>query len=246
MIRELLQKDFTGFYNKNPENSVPSNSVNVFYNSFKDNTFELADSKGGGIAKYSNPNEWSISTINFENFIADLPLRVRNAITSDICDFIVYSDNNQHFLLNELTNTKPEYTLPYKNTKGQQDGKETKAVNQMSQTLNYLLAVVSINQFIQGFSTRKCCFFNKQPYTPMQTVEDKLINAVSAFNRIATNFGVRLKRPEIDSLEFEFWSFSGNQTCLLEDKSSSLKSIAVQLTGLSAKELNALTEILKS
>jgi hypothetical protein len=106
--------------------------------------------------------------------------------------------------------------LPYENYSGKQKGKETKAANQLLQTLNYLLGVISINKFIQPFQSKKCCFFNKQPYTPQQTVDDKLINAVSAFNRMDTTSGVHLKRPEIESLGFEFWSFSGAQRYLLK------------------------------
>jgi hypothetical protein len=216
MIKELLKKDFVSLYNKNQENPISENSINIHYRPFNDNEFELADNKGGGVARYVNPNNWNISTINFEKFIEDLPPRVKNSILSDICDFIVYSDNNQHFLLNELTNTKPQYVLPYKNYSGKQEGKETKAANQMLRTLNYLLGVISINKFIQKFHSKRCCFFNKQPYTPNQTVEDKLINAISAFNRMNITFGVYLKRPEIESLGFEFWSFSGTQTYLLK------------------------------
>jgi hypothetical protein len=223
MIRELLQKDFVSFYNKNPANPVLETSVNVFYSSSNDIDFEIIDAKGGGIAKYSNPNKLHISDINYEDFIDNLPPRVKNSFKSnDICDFIVYSDTNKHFLLNELTNTNSKYVLPYENYNGKQEGKETKAANQMLQTLNYLLAVVSINQFIQKFHSKKCCFFNKQPDTPNQTEKDKLLNAVSAFNRIVTNFGVRLNRPEIELSGFEFWSFSGNQKYLLTDEFSKM------------------------
>ena len=245
MMRNLLEKDFVNFYNKNPENPIAENSVNILYNSFNGNEFELIDANGGGVAKYLNPSNYCVLAIEFENFVRNLPPRVRNSINSDVCDYIVYSDNIQHFLLNELTNTEPEYVFPYENTKGQQEGKETKAVNQMLKTLNYLLAVVSIKQFIQKFSLKKCCFFNKQHYNPNQTNEEKLINAVPAFNRTPMNYGVHLIRPEIESLGFEFWSFSGNQTYLLEGKASKIENIADQLIKLLTKELKELTEELK-
>jgi len=212
MMNGLLKKDFVNFYNKNPENPISENSVKLICNSFNNNDFELTDVNGGGVAKYSNPSNYCVLAIEFENFAKNLPPRVRNSINSDVCDYIVYSDNIQHFLLNELTNTEPEYVLPYKNTKGQQTGKETKAANQMLTTLNYLLKVDSIRLFIEEFKVKKCCFFNTQPYIPKQINEEKLINAVSTFNRTPASFGVPLKKPEINSLGFEFWSFSGNQT----------------------------------
>jgi len=116
------------------------------------------------------------------------------------CDLIVYTSDNQYFLLNELTETNKG--------KGK---KEAKAISQMLSVLQIIFAVPVISQFIQQHFIKQCCFFNKKAQSP------KHINATDAFNRLLafSAYGFRMKNSDIESFGFELWEFSGNQTYLL-------------------------------
>jgi hypothetical protein len=232
-MKSLLEKDFVYHYNKNKEKSVVAN---VTIQTTTDGDFELKDDDiliyppGKGIAKYKNSKYINISVINYENYVKSLPDRVKNAVAvgKDICDLIVYSQ--QHFLLNELTDTKSCYI----------GVKRIKAQSQLLQTLQILLKIPSIRNFANTHAIKQCCFFSKQENPEFQEIEAEAINT---FNRQNTySHGFKSNNSDIEALGFEFWEFYSNQTYLLS--STNLESIAKQLTNLSPKKLKKLTEII--
>ena len=211
-MKDLLKEEFISHYNRNPD--LPC-EVTIVHQTTEETHFEYEDKKGGGCAKYDNPHRLFVHIVDYEGFFTSLPPRIKNTIKSigtEICDLIVYSDNNQYFLLNELTNTRPEFITPFTNLKGQQEGKESKARKQLRQSLEYLIRVPAIEKFIQQFSTKHCCFFSNYPYSPQQTDTNRKINAIEAFNPFLLKNGSYLEDKNIEHFGFEFWTFSGNQT----------------------------------
>ncbi|MDR3246085.1 MAG: hypothetical protein LBT50_06585 [Prevotellaceae bacterium] len=221
-MKNLLEKDFINYYNRHPESPVSKSEINVILCSTEDREFELKDTKGEGCAKYVNPNKLRINIINYEEFIKPLPPRIKNTndIGKDICDFIVYSENSQFFLLNELTNTAPEFIYEYQNLKGKQEGKLAKAQRQLKHSLESIIKVPKIYDYIRQFTTKQCCFFNSYSFVLLD------INAEQAFNQldeIDSSKPSKLPNPEIEAFGFDFLIYSASQTYLL---SSSVKTIA--------------------
>lgn len=256
-MKDLLENDFIKHYNQHSELPVPQNKINIIFKSINDISFEIKDktekkdSDGNDIdavAIYSNPNRFQINTINYEKFVQDLPQRMKikeDGKRNDICDYIVYSENNKYFLLNELTDTNPKYIQEHTNTKGKQEGKLKKAQRQLLRSLELLNDVPSIHRYMQQFEMKQCCFFNSYT-TPQPDVDN--INAEQAFNsfdEIEALEPSKLLVSEIDALGFEFWVLSGKQTYLLEDKPTRIKAIADQLTKFSTKDINELIKILQ-
>jgi hypothetical protein len=150
-METLLNLDFINHYNRHGNLPVPGNAVSK---STQETYFELTDddvmiySQGQGVAKYDNPTQKTIFVINYERFVTPLPPRVKNSIGKGMCDLIVYTDDEEYFLLNELTDTIPEYVVPHDNINGRQPGKRVKAQSQLLQSLKDLMAVSNISQFI--------------------------------------------------------------------------------------------------
>jgi hypothetical protein len=221
-MKNLLEHDFVSHYGL-----AASVVVNVV--STTDTDFELIDDKklvcpsGQGTAKYNNPSRKEVNVINYENFINSLPNRFQNR--RERCDLIVYTSDSSHFILNELTETQSQYASK----------KKDKAISQLKQTLEVISAVPEINSFIKKCTTKHCCFFNKPPTSP------KDINATDAFNRLSliSKNGINTPNPDIEAFGFEFWEFCDDQTYLLKDESSKVKTISEQLVKLSTKDLKA-------
>ena len=85
------------------------------------------------------------------------------------------------------------------------------AKKQLIQSLNALVAVQSIQRYINSKNQKRCCYFNKQSSAPA------LINAVLAFNRLANTIpdGFRMTNRDIEALNFEFWEYTGDQTLVM-------------------------------
>ncbi|MDR2650695.1 MAG: hypothetical protein LBC68_00040 [Prevotellaceae bacterium] len=196
-MKNLLEHNFISHYGL-----TASVAVNVV--SRTNANFDLKDDdvmvypSGKGIAKYSNPNCKEVNVINYETFFKGLQQSFQQ--NKENCDLLVYTSDRQYFLLNELTNTNKQKGKKYK-----------KSVSQMLQTLQIISDVPEISQFIQLYSTRQCCFFNKKAQAP------KHIKATDAFSRLATlsENGYKMSNPDIETFDFELWEFSGNQTFFL-------------------------------
>jgi hypothetical protein len=199
MMEDLLKIKFTAHY-KLPVPTVNEISVitNAIYFEIEDsNGINLHPEIGTGTAKYENPNNKEVKVIQYELFFKSLPQSFQNG--KENCDLIVYTSDNQHFLLNELTNTNKG--------KGR---KRTKAISQMLQTLQDISQVPEINSFLQHYNIKHCCYFNKKIQAPQS------IRATNTFRRqsFVLSHGSKMSNPDIESYNFELWEFSGNQTYL--------------------------------
>lgn len=192
----LLKNDFTVF------NTLPVSTTNI-RNDISLTYFEIEDVNrvvdirvipGSGTAKYSNPNGENVVIIDYDGFLTSLPHAFQQG--KKRCDLIVYTLNDSHFILNELKTGNPN------------SGTLTKATVQMFSSLKEIIRVPTIAAFINNFTTKKCCYSNKQPAIPSVT-----ISATLAFNRvnsIVTN-GLKLSHPQIEALGFELFEYTGNQ-----------------------------------
>ena len=134
-----------------------------------------------------------------------MPTKFRSG--KEKCDLIVYDNDNKYFLLNELTNSHPKYVEPYSNDKGNKPGKRQKAIDQLLSSLTLVKNVPEILDFINLYTNKQCCFFNKQAHAPVT------ISATVAFNRIntITTTGLQMVNETFAQFDFELWEFSGDQ-----------------------------------
>lgn len=204
-METLLRNDFTVHYSLPVSTAVNSANTTATYFELKDDNTLIYTIIGQGVAKYQNISTRNISVINFESFINSLPRAFING--KEKCDLIVHDNNNEYFLLNELTDTLPQYVVPFVNARGSQPGKRQKAISQLLSSLTLIMGVPSITAFVNTHSFRHCCFFNKQAIAPPTII------ATTAFNRLSTitTGGFRMSSPAIEALGFEFWEYSGNQ-----------------------------------
>ncbi|MCW3105954.1 MAG: hypothetical protein JWQ09_460 [Segetibacter sp.] len=205
-METLLKNDFTAHYGlpTSAVNNISAQTTSVYFE-LKDDTTMIYTNQGQGIAKYNNGPSYNINVINYETFLKSLsPVFLQHR---ENCDLIVYTDNNQYFLLNELTDTVPQYVGPFVNNRGFQIGKRAKASSQLLKALTDLMSVPTINAFANNYLIKHCCFFNKQSAAP------PTITATIAFNRIntITNTGFRMANAAIESFGFELYEYSGNQ-----------------------------------
>ena len=208
MIMEyLLKNDFTIHY------KLPTSTINDITITTSEDYFELEDDNGNiilhtkvgnGTAKYSNTHQRLMTIINYDKFFTSLSHKFQQG--KKRCDLIVYSDDKKYFLLNELKDGSPR------------DDVKQGAIKQLFKSLQIIISVKSIHEFINEYDIKRCCLFNKQPETEVS----EEINVVTAFNRQdkidSSEISILLPHPDITSLGFEFLAFSGNQTYLLQDK----------------------------
>ena len=238
-MKNLLENDFINHH-------CPTARATVNVVSINDVDFDLDDkaalvcSPGSGVAKYSNPNRREVNVVNYESFINSLPTRFKEKRKK--CDLIVYTSDFSFFLLNELTETNPQYVPDFiQPIDGlRRIGKRNHAISQLKQTLEDISEVSAIDTFIKKHKTKHCCFFNKPQLPPIGSS----ITAPVSFNSLSliTPYGIHTRNSDIESYGFEFWEFSTPQTYLL---SFSVRNIAERLSKLSTKEVKELAEIIK-
>ena len=250
MIKELLTRDFITHYNRIP--SLPFNST-LIWKSTENTEFSLIDDDtiiyslddGRGVARYNNLDSVNVTVINYEKFITPLPPRVKNtgSIGKNICDLIVYTNDNAHFLLNELTDTQTNLLYEHERYGEKVEGKISKARRQLKQSLENIVDVPTIKNYIDNFKIKHCCFFNKQE----NNAPEELIATIAfnSFNTISLT-GNYMSNPDIENLGFEYWEFYGNQTYLIHEDFSKIKKLAKDFAKLSTKEVKDLAEILKA
>ena len=200
IMKNLLERNFTSHYELFANVSVRIvSTINAKFDLKDDAVLVYPD--GTGIAKYCNPNLTEVNVINYEFFFKSLPHSFQK--NKNNCDLIVYTSDNQFFLLNELTKTG----------KSNNSKKRKHAIKQMHHTLQEIIDVAEIKLFIDKFPNRQCCYFNKKTQSPSFK-----INAPTTFGKISeiAPHGFKMSNPDIESLGFELWEFSGNQTYLLD------------------------------
>ncbi|OAV65332.1 hypothetical protein Barb6_02906 [Bacteroidales bacterium Barb6] len=247
MMENLLKNEFTVHY------GLPVSTITDITKNTDELYFEIEDNKDSkntvlhttlhsGEARYFNPERLSITIINYELFFKSLSFSFQK--NKENCDLILYTSDNQYFILNELTDTQPQYVSDFLSAdRNQRRGKRNKAISQLKRTLEVITVVPEIDSFIKQHTTKQCFFFNKQPKECF-----KKINAVSAFNRVSalSSDGFKMSNTDIESYGFELWEFSGAQTYKLKGELSNRQIIAEQLAQLSIKDLKNLAEILQS
>ncbi|HEY9005225.1 MAG TPA: hypothetical protein VIM75_03780 [Ohtaekwangia sp.] len=206
-METLLKNDFTTHHNL-PLSTVTniSATTSVSYFELKDDATLIYTVSNSGIARYSNSLNYTTTVLNYERFINSLPAAFLHG--REKCDLIVYTDQHQYFILNELTDTQSQYIVDFTDRSGNpRIGKRTKAISQLLKTLSDLMNVPTIRSFIEVYTNRHCCFFNKQSTSP------PALTATVAFNRIntLTSNGFKMPNPAIGALGFELYEYSGNQ-----------------------------------
>lgn len=192
----LLKNDFTAY------NALTASTVNIrtdtslTYFEIEDvaRVVQVQGVTGFGTGKYRNPAGNDVAIIDYDGFLTSLPNAFQHG--KKRCDVIVYTLNNSHIVLNELKNRNPHPNVL------------TKATSQLLSTLNEIIRVPTIHAFINNFTSKKCCYSNKQAISP-----SPIVSATSAFNRINTlvTNGLKLSHPQIEALGFELYEYSGNQ-----------------------------------
>jgi hypothetical protein len=182
-MKTLLNNDFTSHYGLPVSSTLISLDTTETYFEIEDDAqkeTQLHTTMGGGMAAYKNPNKQKVVIVNYDKFITGLPHAFQQG--RERCDLIVFTETNpRYFLLNELKDRKPRPKV------------EIKATSQLLVSLTHLMNVPSINAFINNYSIKRCCYFNKKTISPPP------INATSAFNRINTIAlnGIQMSNPDI-------------------------------------------------
>lgn len=197
-MEDLLRTDFTAHYGLPICTTTNITEVTI------EPYFEIEDTeakeimlhiaRGRGMANFSNPSKMQITIANYDKFVTSLPNHFQEG--KKRCDIIVTCNTNKYFVLGELKDSP--------NIKNHR----TKAKKQLVQSLRTLIEVNEILDYINAKSIKRCCYFNKQSKSPA------IINAVTAFNRLANVFpdGFKMTHSDIEALGFEFWEYTGEQT----------------------------------
>ena len=196
-METLLRNDFTVHYGL-PISLITNirKQTDAAYFEIEDDTnreTQLFTSVNNGTALYNNPNRKLFSIINYDKFITSFNANFQKGRKR--CDLIVYTMNDtSHFLLNELKDANPK------------TGRR-KAKSQLVSSLVDIMNVPQIDNFVNKFRIRLCCFFNKRITAPTS------ISATNAFNLIntITQTGFQLSNPTIESFGFTLYEYSGGK-----------------------------------
>jgi hypothetical protein len=206
MMEDLLRFDFTTHY------GLPNCTETNFSLVTSETYFEIDDtdskniviqtSANFGMAKVANPNRRELLIINYDKFVSSLPYSFHEKRKR--CDIIISDNADYVFVLGELKDR--DISNSKKSSRVRKAARE-----QLYQSLVTLLTVPSIQNLVNDVNIRRCCYFNKQSNAP------SLIKAVIAFNRLPNAFldGFQMENPEMESQNFEFWEYTGNQTLQL-------------------------------
>jgi len=196
-METLLRNNFTAHYGL-PVSTTANISIITTAQYFeieddKNREIQLHLTTGNGMAAFRNTKGHTVIIINYDKFISGLPHPFQQG--KERCDLVVYTSNQQYFLLNELKDRKPKAKV------------RTKSISQLLSSLTLIMNVPAITTFANTYTFRHCCFFNTQSMAPTP------ITATGAFNRLGAMVtgGLRMSNSSIEAFGFEFWEFSGNQ-----------------------------------
>lgn len=200
-MEALLRNSFTAHY------GLPVCTEPNLVLATNDSYFEIEDTAareivlhtipGHGMARFSNATTLNATVANYDKFVTSLPHGFQ--LGRKRCDIIVTTDADRYFIIGEIKDS-PNISNHRK-----------KAKKQLVESLTTLLAVPQILALVNSKVVKRCIYFNKQPTAPAT------ITAVTAFNRLPTLFtdGFKMSHPGIESLNFEFWEYLGEQTVIL-------------------------------
>ena len=200
----LLINEFISHY------KLPSFIIDNWFLKTDEIYFEIEDTRqgeivlhtieGDGIAKFKNNSAISLSILNYDKFITSIPSEpFKNGLKR--CDIIVYSNSDRYFILGELKDRIPKGKV------------RTGAQKQLLSSLQTIKAVPEINALINRKTIKRCCYFNKQSNSPTT------LNVTTAFNRLTNIYtdGFNMNKPDIESLGFEFYEYTGEQIMSLSN-----------------------------
>lgn len=198
IMEGLLRNVLTAHYTQ-PPCTTPNLVINTseVYFELEDVNQEtvLSTLKGTGTAAFVNNTENEIGIINYDKFLTSLPYGFQEGRSR--CDLILHTkDNYKAFLLAELKDRRINRSNRSKARK------EIKG--QLTDTLDCISAVAQIQQYIDQFTDKRCCYFNKQPKNPSPSI--RALTAFNMVNRLLTN-GACLKDPVINGYGFEYWEY---------------------------------------
>lgn len=236
-MEQLLKEDFVAHNKLSPITKSETTDITL---STKERHFEIADINKEltlvslGIAKYDNPNELLVHIVNYDKFVSAFKYKEGTITAEKRCDAIIYTEKTkEYFLLNELKEKKmPTEKRRLKVRKG--------AIEQLKKSLETICNVKTIKDYINPFTTRCCCYFNKYAMPPSPS-----INAITAFNPLKdlTN---KVPDEGIEKMGFELREYTGKQTFTLKAKANSLSSIADSLYHLPTNEARELSRIIET
>jgi hypothetical protein len=201
----LLKNDFTSFHQLPISNLNIRQNTSLLYFELEDidTVLTLSSIKDSGTAKYNNPNNLEVVIIDYDTFLTSLSHKFKQGKSR--CDAIVYTQNKSYFLLNELKNRKIVNENAFEEVL-------SGAISQMLKTLTLIKSVPSIDNFINTFIQKRCCYCNKQSNNPSPT-----INVADAFNRLnnLVTDGIEMEHSIINALGFQLFQYTGSQTIKL-------------------------------
>jgi hypothetical protein len=200
-MEDLLRNDFTAHYGL-PVCNEPNLVIqtNETYFEIEDTvTQEIAihTKNGDGMARFSNPNAFAITIVNYDKFVTSLPNHFQRG--KDRCDIIV-CDDGKNLILGEIKDS-PSIKQHRK-----------KAKKQLYESLTTLMAVPQFLVLTNNKVIKRCCYFNKQTSSPA------ILTVTTAFNRLSLIFqdGFKMSHPAIEAQNFEFWEYLGGHTLTLK------------------------------
>jgi hypothetical protein len=201
-MEDLLRNNYISYYGLS---TPPITDITIETN---ESYFEIEDTssrelvidteEGSGSARFSNKDGLHIIIVNYDKFVTSLSPSFQQ--DRKRCDFLLCSNNNRYFILGEIKDRKPVSKVR----------KEAKM--QLLDTLRSIIAVQEISEVINSKQVKRCCYFNKQSCAPSS------INATRAFNRLPNSYieGFKMNNIDIESYNFEFFEYTGNQTMILK------------------------------
>lgn len=203
-MQNLLINEFLSHY------KLPHFAIDDWYIETDRKYFEIEDTnngeiilhftRGSGMANFKNDNSLNLSILNYDKFITAIPDEpFKNGRKR--CDIIICSSSDRYFILGELKDRIPKTKV------------RSGAKKQLLSSLQTIKAVPAIDALMNKKIIRRCCYFNKQSNSPAS------INATAAFNRLTSFYpdGFKMDKPDIESLGFDFYEYTGEQTMTLSN-----------------------------
>ena len=173
MIR-LLQTAYPNHYGAKWKDvySVRFEHTDLASFSIKDNKPTIIqEEENDAVSLYVNPERKNITIVDWEAYVN----QYSNALYAGEgkkCDFLVYDDRRDKFILDELTYSQEKYIIGI----GNRIGKRIKARIQLSDSINKLCSVPEIQNYVSTFERRIALF----SYRIVESSDDDIMAASMA------------------------------------------------------------------
>ena len=213
-MENLIRNEFIAFFymqkrsdfkNGETEDSIRM-KADIEKHQCADPYFEISDIGGHieiyttanhGVGKFINPMRVNVMVSNYDKFLTSLPNEIQRG--KKRCDAIIYTGTKKNFLLGEVKITGD-------------NAAKTTANKQFLDTLEMLLSVPAIKQYIDTFPVRRCCRFLQKPAEAPDG-----ITAPASFNKLNSLYqdGYHISHSGIEEFGFELFRYSHTQRCEL-------------------------------